>query len=105
MMARGRAERGSRRINMAGKQTKWMPNFPNLVGPQVRKFRMASELSQKELAARCEARGLKLARGTLAKIESRLRLTTACELFIIATVLDVPMERFFPPGFGGRRGR
>lgn len=72
----------------------------NVMGPAVRRFRIKAGLTQKELAARCEEKGLKLTRGTLAKIESRTRFVTAAELFIIAKVLKVPVERFFPPGYG-----
>ena len=73
---------------------------PNVVGPLVRKFRRQAGLSQKELAGRCEERGVKLTRGTLAKIESQVRFIKACELFIIAKVLKIPIQRFYPPGFG-----
>ncbi|MFM8470350.1 MAG: hypothetical protein ACKODH_10325 [Limisphaerales bacterium] len=52
------------------------------------------------MAARCQLLGLDLTRGTLAKIEAQIRLLKACELFIIARVLNVPMEHFYPAGFG-----
>ncbi len=90
---------------MAIKQTKRIAKQANVEGPQVRKFRMESGMSQKELAARCEERGLNLPRGTLAKIESQVRFVTARELFIIGKALTVPMEQFYPAGFGGRRVR
>ncbi len=76
---------------------------PNVAGPAVRKLRIKAGLTQKELAARCEEKGLALTRGTLAKIESQTRFVTADELFIIAKVLAVRLERFFPPGYGERK--
>ena len=72
----------------------------NVIGPQLRAHRAKAGLTQKELAALCQRRGLDLTRGTLAKIESGSRFVKACELFIIAKSLNVPIERFFPPGFG-----
>ena len=74
----------------------------NVVGALLGKLRRERGLTQDQLVAKCQLRGLKLSRGTLAKIEARLRLVKACELFVIALVLKVPMEHFYPPGFGGR---
>lgn len=72
----------------------------NVVGPQIRYFRLKAGLTQKELAARCAPRGLPLTRGTLAKIEAQVRWVKACELFILAQELAVRLESFYPPGFG-----
>ncbi|GEM_PF-574496 len=77
----------------------------NVVGRLVRALRRKGGFTQEQLAARCQVRGLNLTRSTLAKIEARVRFLKACELFIIAKVLNVPMEDFYPPGFGGRRHR
>lgn len=72
----------------------------NVIGPQLRAHRTQAGLTQKELAALCQRKGLNLTRGTLAKIESGARFVKACELFIIAKVLKVPLEQFYPAGFG-----
>lgn len=72
----------------------------NVIGPQLRAHRTKAGLTQKELAALCQRKGLSMTRGTLAKIESGTRFVKACELFIIAKVLKVPLERFYPAGFG-----
>ena len=77
----------------------------NVVGRLVRELRQQRGFTQEQLSARCQVRGLNLTRSTLAKIEARVRFIKACELFIIAKVLNLPMEDFYPPGFGGRRGR
>ena len=79
---------------------KKMTGKANVVGTRLRQFRLAVGLSQKELAARCQERGLNLTRSTLAKIESLVRFIKACELFIIAKVLNLPLERFFPSDHG-----
>ena len=72
----------------------------NVVGPLLRTHRTKAGLTQKELADLCQRRGIKLTRGTLAKIEAQVRFVKACELFIIAKSLAVPLEEFYPPGFG-----
>ena len=74
-----------------------------MVGPRLRRFRIEAGLSQKELAARCQERGLDMTRGTLAKIECQARFIEACELFIVAKVLKIALERFFPSRYGERK--
>ena len=77
----------------------------NVVGPQLRRFRLAACLTQKELAAICEQAGLNLTRSMVAKIEARVRFIKACELFIVAKILEVPLESFYPADFGDGLGR
>lgn len=72
----------------------------NVVGAHLRKFRIAAGLTQNQLSELCTNRGLKLPRGTLAKIECQIRFIKACELFVIAKILNVPVEKFYPDGFG-----
>ncbi|MHB8519741.1 MAG: helix-turn-helix domain-containing protein [Limisphaerales bacterium] len=74
-------------------------------GLMIRNLRRQRRMTQEQLSARCQVLGLNLTRGTLAKIEARLRFLKACELFIIAKVLRVPMESFYPPSLAARRGR
>jgi transcriptional regulator with XRE-family HTH domain len=91
-----------RRKNQTGLNKVWVDGKKaNVVGPLVRELRRKCGFTQEQLSARCQVRGLNLTRSTLAKIEARLRFIKACELFIIAKVLNVPMEDFYPPGFGG----
>lgn len=71
----------------------------NVVGHLIRKLRWQHGLTQEQLSARCQVRGLNLSRGTLAKIEARIRFIKAYELFIIAKALHVPMEHFFSGQF------
>ena len=44
----------------------------NIVGPQIRKRRSALDLTQEELATRCQLAGLDISRGTLSQIEDRV---------------------------------
>ncbi len=71
----------------------------NVVGPALRRFRNERGLTQEQLAAQCQVRGINLTRGTLAKIEAQVRFVKACELFVIGKILKVPLEHFFTPEF------
>jgi transcriptional regulator with XRE-family HTH domain len=68
----------------------------NVVGPQVRKLRNKLDLTQEELAARCQLHGLDISRGTLSQIEARLRRVADSELFQLSVVLKVPTDDLFP---------
>jgi transcriptional regulator with XRE-family HTH domain len=61
----------------------------NLVGPQVRKIRESQNLTQGELAARCNVLNWDISRGTLAKIESQVRRVTDGEVALLAKALRV----------------
>jgi DNA-binding XRE family transcriptional regulator len=98
MMRKRDASRKRKGVNKVWSDAK----TANVVGLQVSKLRRERGLTQEQLAAKCQLRGLNLSRGTLAKIEARVRFIKACELFIIALILKVPMEDFYPPDFGGR---
>ncbi|MEQ2006915.1 MAG: helix-turn-helix transcriptional regulator [Limisphaerales bacterium] len=76
------------------------PEPANVVGAHLRRIRSGQGMTQEQLAARCQVQGLNLSRSTLAKIEAQVRLLKACELFIIAKVLKVPMEHFYPEDYG-----
>jgi len=68
----------------------------NVVGPQVRKLRNKLDLTQEELAARCQLHGLDISRGTLSQIEARLRRVADSELFRLSAVLNVSTDDLFP---------
>lgn len=76
-----------------------------MVGHLLRRHRMDAGLTQKELAAHCQERGMGMTRGTLAKIEARIRFVKACELFVIARILNLPVDKFFPSKFGQDNNR
>ena len=69
----------------------------NVIGPQVRKLRNKLDLTQEELAARCQLHGLDISRGTLSQIEARLRRVADSELFRLSAVLKVSTDDLFPP--------
>ena len=74
-----------------------MPKPPrNIVGPQVRQLRYRGELSQPELAAKCQRLGWDIGRDTIAKIEGRSRWVGDEELVHLARSLGVALEKLFP---------
>jgi transcriptional regulator with XRE-family HTH domain len=68
----------------------------NIVGPQVRKMRMAQGWSQRQLAIRLQLEGLDVSRSGVAKIESRLVCVEDYELSYLAKVFGVGFESLFP---------
>jgi transcriptional regulator with XRE-family HTH domain len=75
----------------------------NIVGPQVRRLRYQSGLTQEMFAARCSVLGLELSRATLSKIEARLRWVADLELIILADALRVEVADLLPPKPAKRR--
>jgi DNA-binding XRE family transcriptional regulator len=49
-------------------------------------------LTQEQLAARCQLRGLDISRGTLSQIEAQLRCVVDSELLLLAKVLRVSAD-------------
>jgi transcriptional regulator with XRE-family HTH domain len=68
----------------------------NLVGPVVRRLRMAAGLSQEALAAKLQVAGWDLTRGGLSKIEARLRRVNDAELLVLAKVLNCGVAELYP---------
>lgn len=68
----------------------------NIVGPTVRQIREQQQLTQDEFAARCNLLGWSISRGTLAKIEARVRKVSDSEAFLLAKALKVKVGDLFP---------
>lgn len=82
----------------------------NIVGPQVRRLRVAAGLSQEVLASHLQVAGWDLSRAGLSKIEAGLRLVIDAEAVVLARVLGVPFDELVPKkarGLGAvlRQGR
>ena len=73
-----------------------MPTRLNVVGNQVRLLREQAELTQEQLAAKCQVIGLDITRGTLAKIESEKRSVYDHEIPFLALALGVQLPELFP---------
>ena len=67
----------------------------NIIGPQVRKLRYEQDLTQGQLAAKCNVLGLDISRGTLSKIEAQVRQVTDAEVQILAKALRTKIEVLF----------
>lgn len=67
--------------------------FRNIIGPKVRKLRIAGGLTQDQLAARLQMAGLEnIDRVAVAKIESQIRSVFDFEAVIIAKALRADIE-------------
>ncbi|MGI8856724.1 MAG: helix-turn-helix domain-containing protein [Thermomicrobiales bacterium] len=66
----------------------------NIVGPQVRKARerVRPPLTQQNLSARLEVRGVHIDRAGISKIETGIRIVTDVELFALADALSVAVQ-------------
>ena len=67
----------------------------NLVGHNVKKFRLARKLTQKQVSDKLETLAVYVCRGSIARIESKTRTVTDVELWGLSMVLDVPIYDFF----------
>lgn len=67
----------------------------NIVGPNVKRIREEMDLTQGELVARCNLLNWNISRGTLAKIESRVRRVTDNEVALLANALHVEVRELY----------
>ncbi len=67
----------------------------NLIGPRVREIRESKGWTQDELATRCNLLGWSISRGTLGKIEARVRRITDAEVALLAKALEVDVSELF----------
>lgn len=68
----------------------------NIVGPQVGRLRYERGWSQDDLTGRLQRLGWGISRGTLAKIEARIRCVTDRELLLLARALKVRLDDLYP---------
>jgi len=71
-------------------------NQMNMVGDQVRKFRIARKMSQQALSNKLEMMAIYVCRGSVSRIEDKLRTVTDIELYGLAQALDVSITDLFP---------
>ncbi len=67
----------------------------NLIGPRVRQLREKQQLTQEELATKCNLFEWDISRGTLAKIESQVRRVTDEEAALLAKALKVEINALY----------
>ena len=67
----------------------------NIVGKTVERIRKEKGIKQKDLIARMQVMGCDIDPSSYSKLEGQLRSATDKELYVIAKILDVPMEALF----------
>ena len=67
----------------------------NMVGANIRKFRIAKKMSQQTLSDKLEMLAIYVCRGSISRIEDKQRTVTDIELYGIAKVLGVSIEELF----------
>ena len=72
------------------------PRTLNIIGPKIRELREQHGFTQDQVAAKCQVLGFDLTRGTLAKIESRIRAVSDHEIPFLAKALGCSIESLFP---------
>lgn len=67
----------------------------NLIGGNVKKYRKMRKMSQQLLSDKLELLGVYVCRGSISRIEDRSRTVTDIELYALATVLGVTVNKLF----------
>jgi len=67
----------------------------NIVGPNVRKYRLERGWSQQLLANKLELIPVYICRGSISRVEERIRTVTDFEVAALAETLGVPIEALF----------
>ena len=67
----------------------------NMVGTNIRKFRISKNMSQQMLSNKLEMMAIYICRGSISRIEDKQRTVTDIELYGIAKVLGVTIADLF----------
>ena len=67
-------------------------NEMNIVGNNVRKYRIAKKMSQQKLSNSLKLMGVYVCRGSVSRIEDKSRTVTDIELYALAKVLNVDIN-------------
>lgn len=70
-------------------------NEMNMVGHNVRKYRLAQNMSQQTLSNRLELMAIYICRGSISRIEEKQRTVTDIELYGLAHVLGVEIADLY----------
>ena len=70
-------------------------NDRNLVGHRIRELRIAKGMSQQELSNKLEMLAIYICRGSISRIEDKLRTVTDIELYGLTQVLGVSITDLF----------
>ena len=67
----------------------------NIIGDNVKKIRRHRGWTQDQLTAKCNLVGFNISRGTLAKIESKVRRVIDSEVQLLAMALRITIDELF----------
>ncbi|MBR5239493.1 MAG: helix-turn-helix transcriptional regulator, partial [Clostridia bacterium] len=67
----------------------------NLVGKNIEKLRKEKGIKQKDFIAQIQIMGCDMNPTSYSKLEGQIRSATDKEIYVIAKILDVPMETLF----------
>ena len=67
----------------------------NIVGSNVREYRLKLNMSQKELSEKLEIYGIWICRGSLSRLENKQRIVTDYELKALAEILKVQIKDLY----------
>ena len=67
----------------------------NIIGDNVKKIRKQRGWTQDQLTAKCNLVGFNISRGTLAKIESKVRRVVDSEVQLLAMALRITIDELF----------
>ncbi len=67
----------------------------NIIGNNVRKFRLEKGMSQQRLSNKLETMAIYICRGSISRIEDKRRTVTDIELYGLAKVLGVSIDDLF----------
>ncbi len=67
----------------------------NLVGRNIERLRKEKGIKQKDFIAQIQVMGCDMNPTSYSKLEGQLRSATDREIYVIAKLLDVPMEALF----------
>ena len=67
----------------------------NLVGKNIERFRKEKGIKQKDFIAQIQVMGCDMNPTSYSKLEGQIRSATDKEIYVIAKILDIPIEKLF----------
>ncbi|MBE6589037.1 MAG: helix-turn-helix transcriptional regulator [Ruminococcaceae bacterium] len=67
----------------------------NLVGKNIERLRKERGIKQREFVAKIQVMGCDINPTSYSKLEGQVRIASDKEIFVIAKILNVPMEKLF----------
>ena len=67
----------------------------NMVGKNIERIRKAKGIKQKDFIAKIQTMGCDMNPTSYSKLEGQVRIATDKEIYVIAKILDVSMEKLF----------